>query len=288
MALPSSYIPLESGFAEGLGITPLSFQAGQASTLFSSASFITSFLFILCIGGAAFVYARGGLWRMQASDAGIRKSNEEFTRATLGLLGVLILFPLLFLVNKDLLSGNVGLDKLKIARSTSTPVISSPSTPNPEIQERYSYSERLASHNKAVSRLAPSGIHTNHGDAPCTEAQFKEVSPSCTSLAYLSEQTIQLLININSSCKCTLVITGATEPGHSKTGQHKEGGRAVDLKIKASQDTTDPLYKYIKGIGNPNFGGSVDCFMRYTWNSFTFCDEKPRDNSTWGPHFHVQ
>jgi hypothetical protein len=155
----------------------------------------------------------------------------------------------------------------------------SPSLPKPT---NATYAARVASHNQTLSRLAPN-IHTNHNDAPCTEAQFNETKPSCTSLAFVPEETIQMLLKLKSMCGCSVTISGATEPGHLS---HRENARPVDLRLggpRGSVDNTDPLYVFIKGAAVNKLGGSGNCFERYVWNSFTFCDERPPN----AQHFHV-
>ena len=223
---------------------------------------------------------------MQSSENAIRQSNEIIKKVTLGLLGVFSLFLILFTVNKGLVTGDVGLSGLKAGRGTITPAV--PVT-TPVSTSRGSYEDRVKSHRAVVARLTPSNIHTNRGDAPCSESQFNERRPSCTSLAYLPEEAIQMILKINADCRCTVVITGGTEPGHTT---HGEGKRAFDLRLggaRGDPNNTDPLYVFIKGRAINKLGASGNCFERYLWNTFTFCDEKPPSNPppTWAPHFHV-
>lgn len=272
-----SYTPLESDIATTFG-KGASFSTGDAPSFFTTSSFLFTFAFVIIVVTASFRYAYAGMLRLPATQESIKKSKDEFTRVTYGLLGVFALWLILFTVNKDMLSGEVTLSGLKATPGTGTIGAVVPSTVNPNPGSN-TYSQRVTDHSRVLGRLASSNIHTNHGDAPCTEGQFSETKPSCTSLAYLPEETIQLLLNLNGSCHCTIVITGGTEPGHVS---HGEGLRPVDLRINASQDATDPLYAYIKGIGTP-WPETSNCFIQYKWNSFTFCDEKPASNK----HFHV-
>jgi hypothetical protein len=191
-----------------------------------------------------------------------------------------------------MLTGDVGLGGLRTSgysgAGSHSPSIVSTQTGAGSVANSgsHTYAERVADHNRVVSRLAPSNIHTNHNDQPCTENQYNEAKPSCTSLAFLSEETIQKLININGSCHCTLVITGGTEPGHAENGSHGEGKRGVDLRIKGYPDVSDPLYVYITSISQ-KIDPTSACYTRFQWSTYKFCDEKPRSNSTWNPHFHV-
>jgi hypothetical protein len=241
-------------------------------------------IFTAIIGAAFYEYILVGVYRMEASESGIRKSNETFKRTTLGLLGVFSLFLIIFTINKGLLTGDVDLREFKASSVPTAPQTQTVSTPTTPTQPTNSnYAARLASHNATVARLAPSNIHTNHNNVACTEAQFREVTPSCTSLAYLPEETIRMLLSINSLCGCTLIISGGTEPGHLSHGENR---RPVDIKIDASNSTTDRLYNYLRGVATKN-SETNNCYATFVFNGFTFCDEKPRKNSTWAPHFHV-
>ena len=279
-----SYTQLEPSSFQTLGIVTPTFTG--SGSFFSTSLFVYTLLFTAIIGAAFYEYVLVGIYRMEASENGIRKSNETFKRTTLGLLGVFALFLIIAALNKNLLTGNVDLSAVKVDTRTvggstvaTQPIVTQPQTPPSD----GSYAARKASHDLIVSRLAPSGIHTNHNDASCTEAQFKERTPSCTSLAYLPEETVQMLLKINASCKCSLIISGGTEPGHSSHGENR---RPVDLKINGSKSTTDALYNYLRSVTTEG-SETTGCYAVFRYSSFTFCDEKPRSNSTWAPHFHI-
>jgi hypothetical protein len=106
------YIPLETSSS----LPGSTFDTSVNPSLASSTSLIFMLLIIACVAATGFVYMRGGLWRMQASARGIEKSNEEFKRGTLGLLGVLSMYLLLYALNKGILLGDVGLDGLRAVR----------------------------------------------------------------------------------------------------------------------------------------------------------------------------
>jgi hypothetical protein len=109
------YTPLETSYTGALSTsnTPLGFDATQVVSLFASTSFLWSAGIMICVLAAGFMYMRAGAIRMQASEAGVRKSNEEIKRVTLGLIGVLSLFVILYTFNKGLLQGDVDLQGLK-------------------------------------------------------------------------------------------------------------------------------------------------------------------------------
>jgi hypothetical protein len=71
-------------------------------------------LFFMAIGGAAFYrYLMAGIYRLEASEGGVRRSNEAFKGATLGILGVFLMFLIFFTFNRDMLLSDVGLDALR-------------------------------------------------------------------------------------------------------------------------------------------------------------------------------
>jgi len=112
-ATDKTYTSLEPSFAQSLGATNPTFATGGAVELFASTSFLYSLGIMLSVVAAGVMYARAGLWRMEASERGVRRSNEEIKRTTLGLLGVLSLFVVIYTFNPDLLTGEVGLRNLR-------------------------------------------------------------------------------------------------------------------------------------------------------------------------------
>jgi hypothetical protein len=175
---------------------------------------------------------------------------------------------------------NTKIKKQTTSQTTSQTTNTTTQTPS---SGSASYAARKKSHEDTVARFAPSNIHTNKNDVPCTEAQFNEAKPSCTSLAFMPEETIQMILKINSLCNCTVVITGGTEPGHQTHGENK---RPFDLRLlntRGDPNNPDPLYVFIKGVATNKYGPNNNCYERYIWNTFTFCDEKPPN----AQHLHV-
>jgi hypothetical protein len=109
------YTSLEPAYSQVLSQTgqAIGFSTSNAVSLFTSTSFLWSAGIMISVVAAGFMYMRAGVIRMQASEAGVKKSNEEIRRVTLGLLGVLSLFVILYTFNKGLLRGDVGLQGLK-------------------------------------------------------------------------------------------------------------------------------------------------------------------------------
>ena len=263
----TTYTPLEPSITSGFGLPPTTFQAGQASSLFASTSFIYSFLIILCVGATAFVYARGGLWRMQASEAGIRKSNEEFKRGTLGLLGVLSLFLILYTFNRNLLLGDIRLSDLKSSQ-VSTPIGQGGTAGGggatgsfkPSITDT-AWLNAINSDPTVRNQLKNLG---NGGITVNKPVCSNPAQTDCTTVGGLPDSTIAVLTQLRSSCSGSIAITGGTENGHDA---HGPGLTPVDISMN-NQQLNACVGKFPAG---PPYGW---CNRTYTNFGYTFCDEK--------------
>lgn len=122
------------------------------------------------------------------------------------------------------------------------------------------------------ARLTAANIGFNNPN--CTHVGQK----NCTSVAGLSAQAIEGLINLKSRCDaaisggCSLIITGGTEHWAHKT--HGDN-RTVDLRNSSS------LTSYIGGMGNK-------CFDPKTKDNLTFYWEDARCGPGVYPHWHVK
>ncbi|MFA6608547.1 MAG: hypothetical protein WCT07_01400 [Candidatus Paceibacterota bacterium] len=264
----TEYISLEPKITQGLGLPPTTFSASQAVSFASSTSFIYMFLIILCVGAASFVFMRGGIYRMQASEAGIRKSNEEFKRGTLGLLGVLGLFLILYTLNKSLLSGDVGLAALKIKPATNisvsgSTVSSQPSTANPSIPTTNDDPAGWnAIKNDSVVRAQLAAL-PNGGITVNKSVCITPTQTSCTTVGGWPDATISMLSQLRNTCSGRIMITGGTEAGHRS---HGPGLTPVDVSLNDNQ-----LESCIRSF--PKTTADSFCYKSYTKFGFTFCDE---------------
>ncbi len=267
-----SYTSLEPSYFQATGVQTPGFNTGQAVSLFSSTSFLYSLAIMISVLAAGVMYARAGVYRMQASEVGVRKSNDEIKRVTLGLLGVLSLFVILYTFNKDLLSGNVGLDGLRAAAGKSGGFVSGGGGnfggggATAEIPSSTTNGTEQANR----SALSAQGITVNK--SACTAAQMTESKPSCSNLADLPQSVMSMLVQLKDSCPgSTLVVTGGTEPGHKS---HGPGKAAVDLRIgDAKLDSC--ISKFPSG---PPLNY---CTATYSGLGFLFCNEKGTN------HWHV-
>ena len=111
----AEYKQLEPSSFTALGLGNTANFDGSNVSFFATSSFIYTLFFIAIIGAAFYEYILVGVYRMEASENGIRKSNETFKRTTWGLLGVFGLFLIISTVNKGLLTGDVGLGEIRSA-----------------------------------------------------------------------------------------------------------------------------------------------------------------------------
>jgi hypothetical protein len=267
----ATYAPLEpSNLQDLVGNTPT--YNGSDFSLFTVSTFLYTLLFSAIIAAAFYRYTVAGLTRIQASEASIRKSNEIFKTVSLGLLGVFSLFLILFTVNKDLVTGDVGLEKLKTGgvvavggskevANAPSPAVGSPSG-NSEIQNAINDDARVR------ADLKKSGIDVNKNVCPNTQAT------NCTTVGGLPLDTIAMLKNLRSVCKNGVItITGGTEPGHETHGPNKN---PVDISISDTQ-LNACITSFKKG---PNVG--TWCKRTYSNFGYIFCDE----NNTQA-HWHI-
>lgn len=273
--MSKDFIPLEPSFSqpftESLGLT------SGITSLATSTTFLYGASIMIIVVVSGLMYAHAGVLRMGASTNSISKSNAEIKRVTLGLLGVLSLFLIISAVNRDLLTGDVNLDELgtgSVVRSAgvgntgggvgTTPANKTPSTGN-------------GSGDNNLRALNNVGISINHNNVPCTEEQMNQSKPNCTSLEGLQNNTINMLLQLRLSCpSCKITITGGTEPGHSINGNHKKGGRAVDISLDGT------LLAFLKQQGT-SVGSD-----KWLWGGYTFWNESAGATAnTTGAHFHV-
>jgi hypothetical protein len=274
MAVPISYTPLEGNTLSELapnakGMTTFS---GDTPSLFATSSFVYTLFFVSIVVAAFYRYTLAGLWRMEASQTGIKKSNDELKRVSLGLLGVFSMFLILFTVNKDLLKGDVGLSELR-----AKPVAGGSGNALSVNQEGNGGTDgSQVSSSETDARALLSGISFNHD--PCVGSNTSK----CTNVAGLRQETISMLQSLKSQCSdCNLLITGGTEGGHSAKSNHGVGKEAVDLSL------TPGLKNFIESKGE-KAGAMTKCDTRYRWGGFVFWDEAPDcDEITTVRHYHV-
>ena len=274
----NSYTPLEPSIAESLN------PGGQAPTynpadlsFFTSVSFLYTLSFSLIVMGAFYRYGIAGVLRMQASEKGIRDSNDIMKKTTLGLLGVFSLFLLLSLVNKDMLTGDVGLSALKTAGGTASPAPAVPKTGapagvnNPPIPKNNDDPTRwgaIADDARVRTRLKQSGITVNNNVC------VTPTSRGCTTVGGLPEESISMVEKVKSACgSASIIISGGTEDGHSS---HGPGKRPVDISFNGA-GSEECIRGFPKSSRVPKRGnGAPLCYPNKVYENFgyVFCDEE--------------
>ncbi len=292
-----AYAPLEENLLTAVDVAIPTF-SGSSPTLSATTSLITIIFFML-IGGAAFYrYVMAGIYRLEASENGIRKSNEAFKGATLGVLGVFLMFLIFFTFNRDILLSDVGLGALQnkpVAGGTGgTPQTGSqapttPTGPLPTGACRRSTCTAAdlpritgASDDSVRRDLGSGGIAVNVG--ACTQIGQR----SCTNVGGMPSELVAMLRSLKTACNCTITVSGGTEWWSHST--HGPGVMAVDLRIPRSSsggpDLNDPLYVYLKS--QKNLGSSGVCHSVVSWSGWKFCDEKSGATmSSTNRHWHV-
>jgi len=247
----ATYEPLEPGFTAAVGGKSIGFDTSTTPSLFTSTSFLYTLFFVIIVVAASGRYAIAGLYRMEATKPGIQKSNEIFKRVTLGLLGVFSLWLILATVNKDLLSGDVGLRALHINGSTGGSGLAQSGVGASAGTKTSTVTQNTGGADDATrKRLNSAGISINKAD--CTDPSQTD----CTSLDNLPEDTISMLLSLRQACSGNITVTGGTEAGHAS---HGKGKYPVDISqndsnlnscISKGQSTTGPG----AGSAYSNFG----------------------------------
>ncbi len=279
MASSVSYTSLEPSFSSALGVSAPTFKTGDALSLFTSTSFLYSLGIMLSVVAAGVMYARAGVWRMEASERGVKRSNEEIKRTTLGLFGVLSLFAIIYTFNADLLTGNVGLAGLKagpvagagggITTGTTSGAVGGQvggGTTTPTVG---------GSEQANRNTLAAAGISINN--APCADAS----SRNCTNVGNINPASIAVLLKLKAECNCTVFVTAGSEPnGHSPTSNHGPGKEAIDIRY--NKELGDFL------MGKTVVGNTPPCNIKRGYSGFVFWDEPVGcEPNTKERHFHA-
>ncbi len=252
------YQALEPTISSSIGVEPVSFNNNSNVSFFTSSSFLYALFFVVIVVAASYRYALAGMLRIQATEEGIRKSKEEFTRVTYGLLGVFGLWLILATVNKDMLTGDVGLGALKSTITSAgggyipgqTPV--TPPTTNPTTPQN---TEKCLSENETKSALSSSvGIC---GNTRCTtfvgcnykqydsiiieEAKRANINPNLIRVIMCKEsrgkKDVQNSKNNNGTYDCGLMQINQNKPcdeaSYNVTNNIRAGATLIKSKLSA-------------------------------------------------------
>ncbi len=263
----ASYIQLEPTSLSSLVDKVPTFN-GSSLSFFDTSSFVYTLFFMAIVGAAFYEYILVGVYRMEASESGIRKSNETFRRTTLGLAAVFALFLIIFTLNKGLLTGNVGLGELKgeavprvTTDATQAPVVdrNSPSIPknNDDPVGWGSISDDAAVRSQLAS-LPNGGIGINK------KVCITPTQTSCTTVGGMPAETVSMLSSLRQTCSGTITITGATEAGHKS---HGPGKTPVDLSLHSAGGLEACIRSFPTG---PTVSFCKKTYVKF---GYVFCDE---------------
>lgn len=217
---------------------PLSFNTSSVPSLFASTAFIYVSLVSACVVATVAVLARGSFLRIQASEAGIRKSKEEWRRGSLGLLGVLLLFVILYTLNRDLLVGDVGLDGLRVSRGvyTNGNMTFSPSGTSRACESKESVVSSLSS---------PSGLCGNTTCSVLSGCNYQKY------LATIKEESLRQGVDYKMvvvvMCKESNAIETAT-PKPNPDGTYDCGLMQINQKTPCTPSVLNPQANIAMGV----------------------------------------
>ena len=277
--MATSYTSLEPDYFTATGAKAPTFNADGVASLFASTSFLYTLGIMICVVAGGVMYARAGLIRMQASERSVRKSNEEIKRITLGLLGILSLFVIIYTFNRNILTGDVGLSGLRssgggavttgvVGGGTTTPAGRTPTIPtNNDDPAGWNAIKDDAAMRAQLASLPNGGITVNK--SVC----LNPTQTSCTTVGGWPSETPAMLTQLRATCPGRIAVTGGTEAGHSS---HGPGKRPVDISLNDSQ-----LESCIRSF--PQGPSLSYCYKTYQKFGYVFCDEisVPR-------HWHIQ
>lgn len=232
---------------------------------------------MIVIGGAQYL----------STDAltGKTEGRSKLAHAVGGLILALGVFVILYTVNPDILKLNLDLkNSLKKAEKQNVQ-ISTPTTTIPTIVKRTEGVDTSANKDEAAIRekLKAAGVSVNKN--PCPKGvKYQDVAGGCTTLAGLSNATVDKIIALKTGCGCSVEITGGTELGHKTHGI--QYSNIVDLSL------TSDLLGWIKNNGTATSYSGCSVGNKYTIDfaqgiigqKSVFVDEKIDGNY---PHFHV-
>jgi hypothetical protein len=253
-------------------VTKFSGGNADASSIFNSIWIMGIVLCVIATAGIVFVNG----FKLELADSASKRKDilGAIQHAVYGLILVLGLYLLINLLDPTLLNNQLRFTPIQYS-------IQSPATTaNPPDSPATSVPSGNADEDAMRKRFADAGVGINK--AACTEQQMQQSGiPSCTNVAGLPEESVQMVLGLKSGCGCDVNITGGTEPGHSA---HGPGKRPVDLRLDSSLGNylrSNTQYANASKI-NPDGWG---CSELYTIGSYRFCNETVAGVSQ--NHWHV-
>ena len=259
----TEYQALEPTITSSLGTEPLSFD-GSSVSFFTSTSFLYTLAFVVIVVAASYRYSVAGMLRMQATEEGIRKSKEEFKRVTYGLLGVFGLWLILATVNKDMLTGDVGLSELKATMTTNSGKYIPSKTTSPSIGTQTG-SGNTPKNCTMTTQDTITAIKSGNvcGGTTCngllTTCKYKDYLPELKTASGNNSEKLKMLIVI--MCKESGGNSRSAPPANDN-GTYDCGLMQVNKKTPCTQDDFNPATNIQAGASiffsnNPPMYGGV-------------------------------
>jgi hypothetical protein len=245
---PKTYTSLEPAFSQTFTQNgqAVGFSTDAAVSLFASTSFLYTLGIMLSVVAAGVMYARAGVYRMQASEKGVRKSNEEIKRTTLGLLGVLSLFVIIYTFNRDLLTGDVTLGELRAGTAAPSGGLSTvvPSTYTPPSNTA---SRTCDAPTYVISQLSsPNGICANTSCTVLSGCAYQQYLPIIRSEASRQGVDENLVIAI----MCTESRGLATAKNQNPNGSYDCGLMQINRTGTCDPSSFDPASNIAAGVAH--------------------------------------
>lgn len=296
----TTYTPLEKDVTTFLGkTTPLGFSTQGQIDNSDWQSYILS-LMVTIIIAITVIQSFRIAWVLESPDTlgpsqeRITLGKKMFRQLVVGVIFVLMMWPLSNMLNSDILNGKISFSPPpKDNKSLSTATFATSTTSLPPI-----------SSGQVRSTLLAAGVKINHDE--CTYDQMagtNNTPPPCTNVEGLPEETVNMLVYLKTiGCpSCVVEVTGGTEPGHET---HGVGKYPVDLHCSDGgtpcANDNNPLNVFIRGLNKLNKTTSSpvsianktitycnNIYGTYYNGSFYFCDENVSKTGSGAPHWHV-
>jgi len=272
--MTDSYLPLEGNLVNSIVGENLSFSTKEVASLFDSFNTIWKLEYTALLGAVIIMIIIGGVVRQGGGVSSIRKSNEIWRHAVLGLLAGIGIYLIAATFNPNLLRGDVDLSAFEskgVGSGTKGVVPFVLKTPPLEQKDVPLASEAIREDPIIRAKLKAVNITVNK---PVCSSPDKT---SCTTVGGWPPSTVAMLLQLRSICdQGTIEVTGGTEAGHFT---HGPGKTPVDISInKAGTDLVNKCIRtFPKG---PSYGF---CYKTYTGLGYIFCDEAPPNP----PHWHI-
>ena len=239
--------------------------------------FIIGILFVF----AAYRLGSAGLTKIYSASVSSQSESNEKIKA-FGISLIVIVLTMSLFSYLGVFTSDFSLKPLSSGSPSSLGVVGTPSpnpTPTGSIDQNLSAILATEDTNRKFLETFQN-IQINK--KACTSVG----QTNCTSVGGMGGRTLAMLESLKRACNCKMTVTGGTEWWiHSKTTKHRPGeSTAVDLSF-GSKDRDVSKFIYESPLFKKETAWS-NCYARFSWSGFTFCDEK--ENGSQPRHWHIQ